>query len=123
MTSFHHQPEAQHQKYSAIHKPQADYPIFAAPGLLGETLKDEKVQFNEDENRIATSAFGGTADIAPSIAGLDSVESDPHVWSGRALQENFVGLAVSGLASMYPASDWSVSCSWPSWISARVRSH
>jgi len=35
----------------------------------------------------------------------------------------FVELAVSGLASMYPASDWSVSCSGPSWISARVRSH
>src|SRR5260221_3662917 len=28
-----------------------------------------------------------------------------------------------GLASMYPASDWSISCSRPSWISARVRSH
>ena len=29
---------------------------------------------------------------------------------------------MSGLASMYPASDWSI-CSGPSWISARVRSH
>ena len=28
-----------------------------------------------------------------------------------------------GLASMYPASDWSVFCSGPSWISARLRSH
>jgi hypothetical protein len=28
-TSFHHQPEAQHPKSSAIHKDrQADYPIF-----------------------------------------------------------------------------------------------
>src|SRR5262245_6839134 len=26
-TSFHHQPEAQHPKYSAIHKPPSDYPI------------------------------------------------------------------------------------------------
>jgi len=26
-----------------------------------------------------------------------------------------------GLASMYPASDWSVLCSGPSWISARIR--
>jgi hypothetical protein len=47
---------------------------------------------------------------------------DPDVWSGRALQEDFVELTVSGLASMYPASDWSI-CSGPSWISARVRSH
>src|SRR5713226_5552370 len=28
-----------------------------------------------------------------------------------------------GLASMYPASDWSALCSRPPWISARVRSH
>ena len=38
---------------------------------------------------------------APSI-------HDPYVWSGRALQENFADLAVSGLASMYPTFDWSV---------------
>src|SRR5229473_2924889 len=48
---------------------------------------------------------------------------DPFVWSGRASQEVFVEVAVSGLASMYPASDWSVLCSGPSWISARVRPH
>src|SRR6266536_2162800 len=48
---------------------------------------------------------------------------DLNVWSGRALQEVFIDLAVSGLASMYPAFDWSALCSWPSWISARVRSH
>ena len=36
---------------------------------------------------------------------------DPHVWSGRALQVDFAELAVSGLASMYPVSDWS--CSAP----------
>ena len=48
---------------------------------------------------------------------------DPNVWSGRALQEGFVELAVNGLASMYPAFDWSSMGSWPSWISARVRSH
>ena len=32
---------------------------------------------------------------------------DPDVWSGRALQEVFVELAFSGLASMYPVSAWS----------------
>jgi hypothetical protein len=36
---------------------------------------------------------------------------------------DFAELAVSGLASMYPASDWSVLGSGPSWISARLRSH
>src|SRR5882762_7978298 len=30
---------------------------------------------------------------------------------------------VSGLASMYPVSDWSSLCSGPLWISARMRSH
>jgi hypothetical protein len=56
--------------------------------------------------------------------GLDlSAAIDPNVWSGRALQVDFAELAVSGLASMYPASHWSVLCSGPSWISARVRSH
>jgi hypothetical protein len=29
-TSFHHQPEAQHPKSSAIHKLLADYPIFGS---------------------------------------------------------------------------------------------
>ena len=56
--------------------------------------------------------------------GLDdgkNVANDPNVWSGRALQEVFVDLVVSGLASMYPAFDWSI-CSGPSWISARLRS-
>jgi hypothetical protein len=40
----------------------------------------------------------------------------PRVASG------FAELAVSGLASMYPAFDWSI-CSGPSWISARVRAY
>ena len=34
--------------------------------------------------------------------------NDPNVWSGRALQVDFAELAVSGLASMYPAFDWSI---------------
>ena len=38
-------------------------------------------------------------------------------------QEVFVELAVSGLASMYPASGWSSLGSGPSWKSARLRSH
>jgi hypothetical protein len=32
----------------------------------------------------------------------------PDVWSGRASQEVFVDLSDVGLASMYPASHWSV---------------
>jgi hypothetical protein len=48
---------------------------------------------------------------------------DPIVWSGRASQEVSSICRLCGLASMYPASDWSVLCSGPSWISARLRSH
>ena len=36
---------------------------------------------------------------------------DPDVWTSRALQVDFAELTVSGLASMYPAFDWSVWCS------------
>ena len=52
----------------------------------------------------------------PASTLTNSVVNDPNVWSGRALQVDFVELAVCGLASMYPASDWSVLCSGPSWI-------
>jgi hypothetical protein len=34
-TSFHHQPEAQHPKSSAIHKLLADYPIYAPKAIDG----------------------------------------------------------------------------------------
>jgi hypothetical protein len=39
------------------------------------------------------------------MLGLSSSQFDPYVWSGRALQADFAELAVSGLASMYPAFD------------------
>ena len=54
--------------------------------------------------QIFTSAFGGISDMTGHADGFVSVENDPYVWSGRASQENFVELVVSGLASMYPAS-------------------
>src|SRR5258705_9611520 len=40
--------------------------------------------------------------LALSFSGFD-----PNVWSGRALQEVFRRGGGSGLASMYPVSDWS----------------
>jgi len=45
---------------------------------------------------------------------------DPNVWSGRASQEVFVDLTVSGLASMYSAFDWSVVLQAIMGISARA---
>ena len=65
-------------------------------------------------NSVWTPLLAGLAPagMAASLAALVR----PCVASG------FAELAVSGLASMYPAFDWSI-CSGPSWISARVRSH
>jgi hypothetical protein len=45
---------------------------------------------------------------------------DPNVWSGRASQEVLSVWRLCGLASMYSASRWSVTCSGPPWISARA---
>jgi hypothetical protein len=82
-----------------------------------------------DDEHIFTDALE-TRSVSPesaakrtSRAACDFSQIDPNVWPGRASQEVFVELAVNGLASMYPASNWSSSCSGPSWISARVRSH
>ena len=54
---------------------------------------------------LTMSVDGGKADFA---LGAPTSEFDPNVWSGRALQVDFAELAVSGLASMYPAFDWSI---------------
>jgi len=43
-----------------------------------------------------------------SLSHRATSESDPDVWSGRALQEDFDEVVVNGLASMYPAFDWSI---------------
>ena len=63
-----------------------------------------------------------TGAMRKSHSGAGKTAFDPNVWSGRALQVVSPSLAVSGLASMYSAFDWSI-CSGPSWISARMRSH
>jgi hypothetical protein len=47
--------------------------------------------------------FSGEEEKWPDDGQHDA--NDPHVWSGRALQVDFAKLAVSGLASMYPAFD------------------
>ena len=50
------------------------------------------------------SGIGGRTDVPRGRAGWPF---DPYVWSGRALQVDFAELVVSGLASMYPVSNWS----------------
>ena len=53
------------------------------------------------------SWFRSEADVERFSVCADPVAFDPDVWSGRASQEVFVELVVSGLASMYPAFGWS----------------
>jgi hypothetical protein len=43
-TSFHHQPEAQHPKSSAIHKPPADYPIFTGGKIRVNSISWDDVK-------------------------------------------------------------------------------
>ena len=44
---------------------------------------------------------------ASAMISIRRFSVDPNVWSGRALQEISDELVASGLASMYPAFDWS----------------
>src|SRR5215510_4122227 len=53
----------------------------------------------------------------------DSDVLDPHVWSGRALQEIFVDLADAVLHQCIRSLIGARRGSRPSWISARVRAH
>src|SRR5947209_5908154 len=50
-------------------------------------------------------------------------EIDPSVWSGRALQEDFVDLADAVLHQCIRSLIGARSRSGPSWISARMRHH
>jgi hypothetical protein len=60
--------------------------------------------------------------MAGYTGGRVPVENDPMY--GPAVRcKRFRRSGRYGLASMYPASAWSMLCSGPSWISARMRSH
>jgi len=45
------------------------------------------------------------------------------VWTGRALQVGSGEWVETALVLLYPALWWSMLCSWPTWISARIQSH
>jgi hypothetical protein len=62
-TSFHHQPEAQHPKSSAIHKLPADYPIFR--GLLRGTVSVNSAVKLSDPGRPAGYFDDGGDGAAP----------------------------------------------------------
>src|SRR5215510_11190886 len=61
--------------------------------------------------------------VGPRIASESGATAlGTTVWTGRALQVGFDDLEAIGLALLYPALERKV-CSWPLWISARVRSY
>jgi hypothetical protein len=91
--------------------------ILLGRGIAGELVRDHHPPV------CAPAASAACATAAWRLSHHDAAESDPYVRSGRAAQEVLVELATNSLASMYPASDWSSSCSRPSWILARVRPH
>jgi hypothetical protein len=66
---------------------------------------------------------GAVSNDCPYRASVRVFRVLTHMYGPAVRCKRFVDLVVSGLASMYPAFDWSVLCSGPSWISARVRSH
>jgi len=44
-----------------------------------------------------------------------------NVWPGRAVQDGFPRATNVRAASMYQVSSWSIFCSGPSWVSARIQ--
>ena len=81
-TSFHHQPEAQHPKSSAIHKLPADYPIywhfasFAAPQYLGRYWTNSGQTSVRRLNRYA--ANDPTATLAVHCGGALDASFSPY---------------------------------------------
>jgi putative ABC transport system substrate-binding protein len=73
-------------------------------------------------NQVAPDVAHAAALLHPETPANVAFWHDAECMVRPCIARGFVELAVSGLASMYPASDWSA-CSWPSWISARMRSH
>ena len=55
-----------------------------------------------------TATATNAANVKKALANSEPSTHGTYVWSGRASQVDFAELAVSGLASMYPAFDWSV---------------
>jgi len=64
VTSFHHQPEAQHPKSSAIHKLPADYPIFRGASAIDvEPVEAPTIWRSQACKSVTTTGF----DIAKSV--------------------------------------------------------
>ena len=104
-TSFHHQPEAQHPKSSAIHKPPADYPIYRlldAQALAREISEMRSLMDRDYEGLSIDQDLGlgmmlwlahffpdepwAKVQIPRSLATLDRMWVDPPGYFCRGLQ-------------------------------------
>ena len=97
MTSFHHQPEAQHPKSSAIHKLPADYPIFWG---VKRTSKFKSVMSAFDPEPILMAHDLCSANLAvapippvanPCCNALRSNRSGHTLWPRRDIIEGVIG--------------------------------
>src|SRR5215470_3913086 len=85
--------------------------------VAGGRLTGLHHRFESFESQLMAHRDGRRLDDQPSLSWhcghgpifvvQRSVTNDPYVWSGRASQEVSSIWRLCGLASMYPASDWS----------------
>src|SRR5208282_3095569 len=72
VTPFHHQPEAQHPKSSAIHKMPADYPIFHVRPAWASTWRwksSRELVTASEANRRASFREAGVKEAGSEAAG------------------------------------------------------
>src|SRR5262249_60734252 len=63
----------------------------------------------------------GLPPIADTRDGVPDFRLVPYVRPGRAVQDGFPRATDVRAASMYQVSSWSIFCSGPSWVSARIQ--
>ena len=88
-TSFHHQPEAQHPKSSAIHKLPADYPIFRVDGIHVQARL-------EDEAQCLLVIIGATPEGKKELIGFQvGVRESAQSWHELLVETKSRGLKIA----------------------------
>ena len=99
--------------------------LFSARWRLSRALK-ERDDRDDEIARLKSKVGEITMDnelLYAKIEALGDKRPLAHMYGPAVRRKRVSSICrLFGLASMYPASDWSM-CSGPPWISARVRSH
>jgi len=82
---------------------------------------DETIE-NLKRNRRQDKQIDRRDAVDPTAMNIFDTRPDPMYGPAVRCKKISSSWRMCGLASMYPAFDWSLLCSGPSWISARVRS-